>query len=187
MALPMDGLVMAATADPARWVVLDEVDGSVLMERPLPSAPTTGPVYAAGRIWIGQAGGLVGSSLQADERDVTVACGDPMGALAANGDRLAFKAADGAIVVVDAAAARETLRLTDAAGSVPPVLTDDALLYVADGSIRHYDLRLGENTQWAVIRSSFPGLLTSPMAVVDSHVFFATDKKGLVCMKPRKR
>jgi len=187
MALPMDGLVIAATANPARCVVLDEVDGSAIMERPLPSAPTTGPVYAAGRIWIGQSGGLVGVSLLVGERDVTVACGDPMGALAANGDRLAFKAADGAIVVVDAANAKEVLRLTDAVGSVPPVLTDDVLLYVADGSIRHYDLKLGENTQWAVIRSSFPGLLTSPMVVADSHVFFATDKKGLVCMKPRKR
>ncbi|MBN2582023.1 MAG: PQQ-binding-like beta-propeller repeat protein, partial [Planctomycetes bacterium] len=187
MALPIDGVVMTVVANPAQWIVLDGVDGSVLLRRPLPSAPTTGPVYASGRTWIGQGDGLIGCSLQAGEADVKVSCGSVAGSLATGGDRLACKTADRAIVVIDTTTGKEVVRIDDALGDLPPMLTDDALLYVAEGAIRYYDLKLNEGSQWAIIRSSFPGNLTSPMIMVDSHVFFATDKKGLVCMKPRKR
>jgi len=78
-------------------------------------------------------------------------------------------------------------RVAGALTSLPPVLTDDAALFSAEGSLRHYDLRSQKDSQWALIRASFPGRLVSPMIVADSHVFFATDKKGLVCMKPKRR
>ncbi|NIA20617.1 MAG: PQQ-binding-like beta-propeller repeat protein, partial [Anaerolineaceae bacterium] len=78
-------------------------------------------------------------------------------------------------------------RVAGALTSLPPVLTDEAVLFAARGSLRYWDLESHKNSQWARIRASFPGRLTSPMIVADSHVFFATDKKGLVCMKPKRK
>ena len=81
---------------------------------------------------------------------------------------------------------RKINHIPGAITSVPPILVDDALLYYTKGSIQRYDLQTGNKTEWAKITSDFPGTLTTPMVMMSSHLFFATDREGFVCFKPQR-
>ena len=69
---------------------------------------------------------------------------------------------------------------------MPPILTDDVMLYLTKGAIQAYNLRSGQSTQWTKIDTDFLGNVVTPMIVANSYVAFGTDDEGLVCFKPKK-
>lgn len=179
-------IVIVAVPSPAGLAALDLETGEPLWSAPLPSSPQTGPVFAAGRVWAGLSFGLACYSPAHGEPDLVIPCGGVQ-SLFCDAERLVFRAQDGEWVVVDARAREVVGRIRDAAGSLPPVLTDEAVLYFTADAIKRYDLRSRKSAYWAEVKADEYGTVVTPMIVADSHVVFATDKSGLVCMKPRKQ
>ena len=66
------------------------------------------------------------------------------------------------------------------------MLAESSLLYLAQDAIKRFDFASGKSELWAKLAASWPGRMTSPMIQVDSHLFFGTAKRGLVCMKPKE-
>ena len=66
-----------------------------------------------------------------------------------------------------------------------PILSDDALLYLAEGALMRYDLSTDETELWTKVKASWPGIPQTPMVMVDSRVYFATETRGVVCMKAK--
>ncbi|MCP4783679.1 MAG: PQQ-binding-like beta-propeller repeat protein [Fuerstiella sp.] len=191
----MDNMVAVTVRSPAQLVVLDRWSGEQLLAVPLVSDPRTEPVIMGNQIWFGAADGARCYDLARGRMEPTIDTGPIATRLVGATDRLACVNEAGELVVImleptadafDDHRSVETIHRTpNALTSVPPLLTDDAVLFAAKDSLRYYDLGTQEDSQWARIRASFPGQLTTPMIVADSHVFFATDKRGLVCMKPK--
>jgi outer membrane protein assembly factor BamB len=105
-------------------------------------------------------------------------------------------------------------KITKASPDVPPLLTTDGLLFVTADQIRRYDIPQVSNTKsagldiWTSAGGSedlkdiflnkgkskrvawyYPstrGKMTTPMVMVNSNLLFATEKKGLLCMKKLK-
>ena len=192
----MENMVAVAVRAPGRLVMLDRLGGEQLLVVPLDSDPRTGPLSMGNQIWFGAAEGVCCYDLARGRMDETIDSGPVVTRLVGATDRLACVNEAGELVVItlkptedafDGHRSLETMHRTPGAlTSVPPVLTDDAVLFGAEDSLRYYDLGSQEDSLWTRIRASFPGQLTTPMIVADSHVFFATDKRGLVCMKPKK-
>jgi len=180
-------MIIVAVQSPAQLVVLDRASGMQLLVVPLESAPRTGPLLMGSRVWFGAAEGVGCYDLARGRMAEPIDTGAVATRLVAASGRLACVNEAGELVVITLEPAEEisVQRVAGALALFPPVLTDDAVLFGADGSLRYYDLGSQKDSQWALIRASFPGRLVSPMIVADSHVFFATDKKGLVCMKPK--
>jgi len=185
MPAPVGDLVLLSASEPPRLLALDALSGIRLWETPLSSVPETGPVFAGGRVWVGTATGLVGCSLLDGSAPAVIQCGRVVAPLVHGRNVLACVAEPGEMLLIDPATAMVTARIEDVAGQLPPLLTGDALLYLTSGAIQRYDLTTQENTRWTRIRPSWPGNVLTPMIMIDSHVLFATDRKGLVCMKPR--
>jgi outer membrane protein assembly factor BamB len=181
-----DDLAVVASASPAKLVALDRVSGTAVWEQPLSRPPTTAPILAETRVWVGDANGVSAYSLLGDSPPIDIACGSVAGPLILCGERMACASPQGDVLVLDLAGRKVQARPGKLVGNVPPVLTDDALLYLTKGSIQRYDLRTGQSAQWTKITSSWPGNILSPMIVANSYVVFATDEEGLVCMKPKK-
>lgn len=181
-----DNIVVVAVKTPAKLVALDLDAGAILWSHPLSSTPTIGPVFAGGRVWIGQDKGIEGFSLVKSEPSVAIQSGRPAGVLVGEGARIVLVNDASELVLVDAVHGKEIVRIPDAVGTFPPVLAGDAVLFQGKGAIQRYDIAAGTSAYWTRITPSWPGAVTSPLIMVDSHVFFATDRRGLVCMKPRQ-
>lgn len=180
------GFAIVAVASPPRLAALDAGTGALIWEEALESTPTTGPLGCANRVWVGLPSGIVGCALIHGEDDIRIAAGDAAGTLVSDGTRVACVTLTGQLLVVDARQGTEIARIEGVAGQFPPLLTDGACLFNAEGSIQLYDFQSGTAQQWTRLSASWPGAMVTPMVMVESHVFFATDKKGLICMKPRQ-
>lgn len=191
-----EDMIIVAVQSPDQLVVLDRTNGVQLLVVPLESAPRTGPLLMGNQVWFGAADGVHCYDLARGRMGETIDTGPVAARLVAATDRLACVNEAGELVVITLKRAEDAFdghwtlesvnRTPDALASVPPVLTDNAVLFAADDSLRYYDLGSQEDSLWTRIRASFPGRLTTPMIVADSHVFFATDKRGLVCIKPKR-
>ena len=105
-------------------------------------------------------------------------------------------------------------KISMASPDVPPLLTADGLLFATADQIRRYDmprvsgttsmgldfwvsagdaetlkdtfLNKGKSKRVARYYPSMRGKMTTPMVMVNSNLLFATEKKGLLCMKKLK-
>ena len=185
-----DIVIAVATKDKnAVLVALDLEAGVTLWKKPLTSAPKTGPVFAKGLIWVGETGGVRSYDLPAGKLVHSIKCGAVSSPLVFNLDRLACVPANGEVVIIDTEKGIEMPRIKDqkALGNFPPLLLEDMLLYGAKESILAYDLKSGKSAQWSKIRASWPGVMTTPMIMVESSIYFATDKEGFICLKPKTK
>ena len=116
---------------------------------------------------------------------MTIACGPLAGPPVFDRERIACVTKAGQIVLLRPEDGREIARIKDAAGSHPPILAEGSLLYLSQEAIKRYDFASGKSEQWAKLAASWPGRMTGPMIQIDSHLLFGTEKRGLVCMKPK--
>ncbi len=180
-------LLFVAAKSPPSLLAMDAATGKVLWNTRLGSAPRSGPVPAGRAVWLDQADGLRGYGMVDGQVEHTVDCRPVPGTLAGNETRVVCRDEGGELLIVDAATGRVAKRLEGAVGKPPPLVTEDGLLYLAEGALHRYDFQTAEDRLWARIRPSWPGLPSSPLIMVDSHVLFGTDTRGLVCMKPKQR
>lgn len=182
-----DDIILLAVKSPAQVVALDTSTGLLLWTQTLTAIPTTNPVYASNRVWIGYADQITGFSLVNGYQNYTVKNVTADSKMVTNGTYVTLAAKSGEIIVIDADTGKENARIPDAVTEFPPLLIGNSLLYYTDRSIQRYDINTAANIQWTPLRVSWPGKPTSPMIMVDSHLLFATDQRSLICMKPKKR
>ncbi len=182
-------ITAAVKAKVPELAALDLETGIKLWAKPLASAPKAGPVFTKGLIWVGGAAGIESYELLDGKQASSIKCGAVASPLVCNLERLACVTSGGEVVVVDTEKGKEIARITDqkAVGGYPPLLLEDMLLYGAKEAILAYDLKAQKSVQWAKIRASWPGIMTTPMIMVDSSVYFATDKEGFICLKPKTK
>jgi len=170
-------------------MALDLGTGMNLWKNAVSAKPTSGPLFLKGMIWTGDAQGVNSYSLLDGKPVFTINCGPVASPLVCNSDRIACVNPAGEIVIVDAENGKEIDRIQKVSEAVafPPVLLDNEVLYGAEGSIQRYDLGTKKSEQWAKMESSWLGKMSTPMILVNSSVFFATDKEGFVCMKPKTK
>ncbi len=176
-------IILASTE--SRVVALDAGTGKPLWERRLPSAAQTGPVLLADRVWVGMEDGVAGYGIVGDVEGVSVGSDRVAAPLVSGSGVLAAVTDGGRLLLLDPTDGAVVANVDDVAAELPPLIADGALLYAAEGAVQRYDLETKSADSWARLRASWPGRMVTPMVMVDSHVFFATDKKGFVCMRPR--
>jgi len=183
--LVYDDLVLVAVKEPPSLAALDAHTGAKLWERPLPTTPQTGCVLTAGRVWVGLPEGVRGEGILDSSPPVFIPCG-PLACLPVfDRERIACVTAAGEVLLLRPDDGQEIGRIKDVAGSYPPLLAESSLLYLSKDAIKRFDFASGNSEQWAKLAASWPGRMTSPMVQVDSHLLFGTEKRGLVCMKPK--
>jgi outer membrane protein assembly factor BamB len=177
-------LLAVAVRNPPSVLALDLESHQALWSRPLPSAPRTGPIVLNDRVWVATAGAVHGLSLVHDEPPFTINADAVQ--LVSDDLHLACTTQSGTILVINPQSGAALPPIPDVTPAVPPLLAGDAMLYYARDSIRRFDLTSNQSTLWTKVQPSWLGTMRSPMIMIDSHLLFATDKRGLICMKPRK-
>jgi len=177
-------ILLVSGTGPARLVALDALNGARLWTQPLSSPPRTGPVFAADRAWVGLAEGVAGFALVGQGEDAHVPCGPAAGRLVLNGSLMACTTESGEIALIDPEKAQVTMTIQGAMAGLPPVLTYDEVLYFTENDLRRCDLKTGQDssTRWCL--TGWMGEIMAPAVVVDSHLLFATERRGLICLKP---
>lgn len=189
-----DGILIVALRAPGKLVAMDALDGTELWKTALPQSPTTGPVRVEDTIWVGQDDGLLAVSLYDGKQKAAIACGPVAGRLLADGEHLVASAADGKLTVIDFVKNKDTgltvptkreATIDDAAPGTMGLLTYDSLVYLSKDALRRYDFAKGKSTRVVFLYTQIYGPVTSPMIMVKSGLFMATEKKGLLCMKKK--
>jgi hypothetical protein len=165
-------------------MALDDSTGTVLWRVPLKEAPLFGPVRLPKGIVLAMPKGFAVHKMV----DGSVAWTADVGPLAAppnaDADRIAAITQSGELIVLATGDGKQLAKVPDVAGRVPPLLLGDKVLFVNKDLTL---LRVGEDppAQWA--RTSWLGEVTTPLVLLDSHLYFATASKGVVCFGPGQR
>ncbi len=189
-------LLLVALSEPRAVVALDALSGTEIWRQPLASDPFTGPIWCDDYIWIGESDGLAAYPIVADDPPLRSSLGAVIGRLTAEDNRVFAVTSDGALLaarIVRNAAGEappaprlELARIGEVVNGCPPLVTRSVLLYSAGGAIHRYDPATGADDLWMPIRPQWPGPLTTAMTMTDSHVFFGTERRGLVCIRPKE-
>lgn len=207
-------IVVMATSSTPRLSALDFETGKILWRSDLPSAPQTDIVIArfeeeipkpVGKdedpkvlivtddvILLGLSEGLMGYSLLDGKKVWSVPCGSVQHLLRATDRLAACVNASSELVMVDFTKGKEVRRIPDVVSDVAPMRAGDALLFYErpspkKESIQRWDLsNIKKNPkQW--MKTSWLGAIKTHLVGTNSHMYFTTDKRGLVCARPRKR
>lgn len=177
-------IVLVAISSPAQVAALDAVNGVLLWSHPLTTPPASGPVYAGRHVWIGNSDGLHRFTLDDQQNDTNVACNAVVSRLAVNSEYLACTTV-GEALVIDPTSGSVVARGPEAVGALSPLLAEGSLLYYGNETIQRLDLKTKQRTSWMKI--AWMGVPATPMVMLDSHVVFSTDKRGLICLKSKVR
>jgi len=177
-------VLLVSEAGPDRLSALDAVSGARLWTQPLPSAPRTGPVFAADRAWIGLADGAAGFDPAGEGGEMHIPCGPVTGRMVFNGALMACVTERGEAVLMDPQRGEVTRTLEGAVAGLSPLLTHDEMLYFTPDDVRRCELDAPEteSKRWCLTR--WMGDVLAPAVAVESHLLFPTGKRGLVCLKP---
>jgi outer membrane protein assembly factor BamB len=151
-----------------------------------PDAPPPEPdIEMEDLVLVGSAKGVAAYDILNGGKLWDVACGSVRSVVVCS-DTLAACLTDASeLVLVDFTAGEEKKRIKDALPAFTPLTMGDGVLYCDKDSIQRYDLSARKSKRW--MKTSWLGAITTPVVGADSHLFFATDKRGLVCARPSKR
>ncbi len=171
-------MLIAARRTPSALLALDAPTGRTLYEAPLDGAPTVGPAVAGRTAYLGTQDGLeardpVDGALKWRAGTAAVAS-----ALAVGRDRIAYVGADSALTLVRLSDGAVVAQLPGALPALRPLLTREAVLFAADGSLERYSIADGRRERWMDI--SWLGALVAPPVMAQSRVYFSTGDRGLV-------
>jgi len=187
-------LVLMCSDSPPGVIALEVSDGRERWRRPLPSAPTTGPVANEDMVAVGTSDGLAVLSIVDGSPLWSSAIGAVCGPVVCDQERLACTTAASRIVVVDWSG-RQHLQLGGAAAGrsgapemppipgMPPMLCGQRLLYCSPKCLVRVELDSGRTDRWR--DTAWMGPITAPPILVESRAYFATGGRGLVCVGPR--
>jgi len=178
-----DAYVAVATDQPAGLCVLDLPSGRELWRLPFDAAPSAAPVMRKHVIYLGTSAGVAAWRLADGESLWDAPRGMPGAPLVLAKNRLAYTTAAGELVILDSESGQMEKMVSGALPGFPPLAAPDAFVYAGAGNLMVCPVTDGEPRSWMKI--DWLGRLTCAPIMVDSRVYIATDKKGLICLRSK--
>lgn len=179
-----DALVVGICAEPPMIVALDRPTGTMLWQRPLATAPTSGPVVRGDAVLVGMAPGVSAFRLRDGGSIWEALTGEPAGPLALAKNRLCYTTAGGELVTIDVETGRPAQdAIPGVHPGVPPLLAPGGLLFASATGLMTSPLAAGEPRSW--MKTDWLGRPTCGLVMADSRVYMVTATKGLVCLKSK--
>jgi len=177
---PGKGILTVATA--SELLALDDGTGTRLWRARLKDAPIFGPVRLERSVVVAMQQGISLHRIVDGSRVWSAALGRIAAPPVADQDRVAAITEGGELVMLSTSEGKELARVPDASRGVPPLLASEKIVFAGK------DLMLSGGAtdkprQWA--RTGWLGRFLTPLILFDSHVYFATDKRGVVCLSRR--
>jgi len=181
-----DGRVLVAGTE--GLTALELSDGSRAWCAKLPAVAVTGPVVAGSLAAVGTGKGVTVVGL-VDGAVLWSAGDEPVaGSLTRDGDRLGWSTASGRLWVYTWTG-RRVARLDGGTAGVGPMLLGERALCVLEDNFVCVDLAKAGKDPKAACRkwygAAWLGPVIAPPVLAESHVYFGTAARGLVCVRPR--
>jgi len=164
-------------------------DGSLVCDMIIgdPSGPTTGPVLAGGKLWVGGSEGMTAYDPVRGEKVLHVDTEDGLvSRLVCDEDHVLARVGLGPILVIDAATGMKVGETIEDMGFASPwLLAGDTIVYSDGEALRRSDLTAGASAQLAKLYPKYYGPIVGELLVTRSHILVATEKRGLVCLRPK--
>ncbi|MCK5849338.1 MAG: PQQ-binding-like beta-propeller repeat protein [Kiritimatiellae bacterium] len=139
-------------------------------------------------VLVGMDGGINAYDLITGKKVWSVSCGSSATELVVGDDFVTCINDQGELIVVDVAKGKIAHRIAEAAPCSPPLVSEDKIIYfgkLLDIQILELSKKPVKPRRW--MKAKWMGQPTAPLAGADSHVFFATQKKGLICARSSRR
>jgi len=175
--------VLVVSASSGSLVALNGDDGRQEWAAALPAKPTTGCIRVEDLVAVGTEAGAFVLSDANGAALWSAPVGPVAGTLTGDEDHLAFATAGG-VAYVFTWTGRQVLRVEKAAAGIAPMLVGDQAVCLVEGNFDRFDLDSGERRRW--YSAAWLGEITTAPVLADSHLYFGTAEKGLVCAQPRK-
>ncbi len=166
------------TAGDGRLCAWDLPTGTLLWSV-LVDSPRGGPVPLDTRVYLAQGEGISAYSLLDGKILWSTEPGRVAGPITTDGQRLAYVNDKGQVVVLDLGG-NVLQKIDEALDVVAPLFCGDQLVYASPAGILSFDLA-GTTGARRWLRTARYGAICSPLIVVNSRVYFATEKNGLIC------
>jgi outer membrane protein assembly factor BamB len=174
-----DSIIVLSIAEPPALAAVDCGRGKPLWRVDVSAPPRTAPVIRDTNIYFGTAGGIEVRSLIDGRHLWHTKTGEVQNALSFGFQYMCYTNSNSELLVLDSATGRVKATLPDAIPNVPPLITRDSVLYASTGTLNRYIFSEDRSRRWMSV--SWLGEITSPVIAADSRVYFATDKRALVC------
>ena len=181
-----DGCVLVSGAEDV--VSLRLSDGAVQWRAKPPAAPVTGPVIAGSLAAVGTRQGV--TVLGVTDGAVLWSAGQEAvaGRMTRDEDRLGWSTSSGRSWVYTWTG-REVARIEGGTAGIAPMLLGEQALCVVDGDFACVDLAAASGgaapRKW--YGAAWLGPVAAPPVLAESHLYFGTAQRGLVCVRPSPR
>ncbi|KKL62502.1 hypothetical protein LCGC14_2184550, partial [marine sediment metagenome] len=175
-------LVLLAQRSPSGVVALDIVAGRKLWWGPLDAPVTTGVISREDLAVVGTDRGLAAIGLWDGRARWAVPAKGIAGVLVGDRRHLALTTAAGEVLIFDWSG-QKVAQATGAVGGLPPLLIGDRALLCQAEALALMDLGNGRTKLW--LKTGWLGDVTASPILADSHLYFGTNEKGLVCVRAR--
>jgi len=163
-------------------MTMDRNTGTVLWRKTLDV--NTSPVIQGNIIFIGSTNGLIALNLTDGSELWQADTNGPLNIeLSIYKKKIACVNQKNEIFLIDQRDGSLIKKLTDVFQKSPVLLCRKGLVYQGKTDLMAYSFVKGENKRW--VKSKWLGVPTSPLIMSNSRIYYATDKKGLVCIKEK--
>ena len=175
-------MVFLACSSPASVKALSMVNGQELWSKPLAARPVTGVILRGQQLAVGTEQGISVVSVLDGAIEWEKACGKVAGALVADSALLGCTLTN-AIAVFNWQG-EKLMQAEETTPGISPMLCADKVVYLKPDGVEAYDFSSGE-TQRIAGGLSWLGPAVTPGVILKSHLYFSTERRGLVCLRPR--
>jgi outer membrane protein assembly factor BamB len=174
------GALLAITVESANELLaLDKDTGATLWQIKLERPPTAGPVINGKLVFVATAEAMEarhlidGSLLWRSEVPGTES------AFVLSDGRIAYINSSGTLTVLRAKDGKSVATIPNVGTFFPPALMNNSILYATENALMRYQIGEGTTSVW--MDTSWFGSLTSPLVLDAGSVYFASQRRGLVC------
>jgi outer membrane protein assembly factor BamB len=182
MPVANDVMIVIATEQPAGIAVLDRASGRTLWCLDMEAPPTAAPLVRKHTLYYGTSTGVVARRLADGAQVWEAPTGAPGAPLVLVKNRIACTTVDGQMAIIDVESGAVEKTLEGALPGLPPLAALDSFVYATKNSLMVWP-GTGEPLSWT--KTDWLGRLTCAPVMVNSRIYVATDKKGLVCLKSK--
>lgn len=171
-------LLAAVVLNPSTLVLMDRETGERLWAAALDAAPRTAPVLRGRRLYIGTESGVEARDLVDGRQLWRTGDGNAGGALVCEPPHVAYVNAASEVILLSAEDGKVEKVFGGGLPGAVPLLARDSVLFLSGAGLMRYVFGAEEPDRWMDVE--WLGPITSPLVLVDSRVYFATEQRGLV-------
>ena len=176
-------MVFAVSREARSVMALSGVNGALLWNAELDAEPTTGAVVSGNRLAVGTSDGVVVLAVLDGAELWRKPTGRVAGSLVCDTTVIAGASDSGSVWVFNWSG-DPVLEKSETTPGITPMIAGDRILHFIPDAIEYFDVATGETVR-PLGRLGWMGQAVTPAIQVDSRLYFVTEKRGLVCIRPR--